>query len=427
MTRLIPLFLFLAASILTGCSGDDGGSAAAPSPTSIPTLVATSTPTEAPTAVDTETPVPPTHTATLTPTQTFRGGTATHTTTPTDTAAPEPTETGTSTPTPEPGENCCGNSLVEEGEECDDGNAAGGDGCAANCTLERVVSAPMVHGETVQMSSVSFVVQSHSQQTFRVGGPTGAEGVRSCDGTVEFLAGEIPVTQRPEDVEFEPVSVPGVACACVRAAAAERCAPALISSRPPSCDLGPECAGNPEICGNPSLCLAAHGEGNVTSGIIGCAGLEDVDYTFRALDLEGVVSCVRDGGPGPEGAGFLFTSARVGTILGTCHFDDTNPDKGPDGIPCTDDDPESTRGVVSTSVQTTGEAGGGYAGVTTIQAGILCGPMPCVTIAVGRPFSCPSLAGDPVLLGNFRLCSATAYSDSVTGGAVATSCSEQSE
>ena len=31
----------------------------------------------------------------------------------------------------------CGNGAVDPGEECDDGNTWGGDGCASNCTEER--------------------------------------------------------------------------------------------------------------------------------------------------------------------------------------------------------------------------------------------------------------------------------------------------
>jgi cysteine-rich repeat protein len=31
----------------------------------------------------------------------------------------------------------CGNSIIDFGEECDDGNLVGGDGCSANCTIER--------------------------------------------------------------------------------------------------------------------------------------------------------------------------------------------------------------------------------------------------------------------------------------------------
>ena len=30
----------------------------------------------------------------------------------------------------------CGNGLLDPGEECDDGNTSGGDGCAADCTDE---------------------------------------------------------------------------------------------------------------------------------------------------------------------------------------------------------------------------------------------------------------------------------------------------
>jgi large repetitive protein len=38
-------------------------------------------------------------------------------------------------PDPDP-DPVCGNGIVEEGEECDDGNAAGGDGCSAFCSIE---------------------------------------------------------------------------------------------------------------------------------------------------------------------------------------------------------------------------------------------------------------------------------------------------
>src|ERR1041385_1038224 len=30
----------------------------------------------------------------------------------------------------------CGDHFVDDGEECDDGNQVGGDGCARNCTIE---------------------------------------------------------------------------------------------------------------------------------------------------------------------------------------------------------------------------------------------------------------------------------------------------
>jgi cysteine-rich repeat protein len=77
------------------------------------------TPTETPTF----TPVPPTHTETptFTPVPTL-------TDTPTQTPVPP---TATNTPTATAG--LCGNSNVDAGEQCDDGNTADGDCCSATC------------------------------------------------------------------------------------------------------------------------------------------------------------------------------------------------------------------------------------------------------------------------------------------------------
>lgn len=52
-------------------------------------------------------------------------------------ACPSPATTptpGTTEPEPPPG--LCGNAVVEEGEDCDDGNLAAADGCTADCTTE---------------------------------------------------------------------------------------------------------------------------------------------------------------------------------------------------------------------------------------------------------------------------------------------------
>lgn len=38
--------------------------------------------------------------------------------------------------TPPPPSPCCGNGVIESGEACDDGNTASGDGCSATCELE---------------------------------------------------------------------------------------------------------------------------------------------------------------------------------------------------------------------------------------------------------------------------------------------------
>ena len=58
-------------------------------------------------------------------------GAADDTTTGTDTTPGTDTTTGTDTSTA-----ICGDSVVDAGEECDDGNRRAGDGCSFNCTIE---------------------------------------------------------------------------------------------------------------------------------------------------------------------------------------------------------------------------------------------------------------------------------------------------
>ncbi|MFQ5495890.1 MAG: cytochrome c peroxidase, partial [Phycisphaerae bacterium] len=50
-------------------------------------------------------------------------------------------------PTPTECVPVCGNTLVEAGEDCDDGNAVDGDGCSAFCTVETVARAGDVDGD----------------------------------------------------------------------------------------------------------------------------------------------------------------------------------------------------------------------------------------------------------------------------------------
>ncbi len=115
-----------------------------PDPTPTPDATATATPESTDTATPTASPeetATPTETATPgetpTPTET---ATPDDTATPTETATPEdtatPTETATETPTPTPTATpSCGDSAVDPGEECDDGNGALGDGCSS-CTID---------------------------------------------------------------------------------------------------------------------------------------------------------------------------------------------------------------------------------------------------------------------------------------------------
>ena len=106
-----------------------------PTATTTDTPEPTSTDTAGPTATDTASPEP-TATATDTPEPT---STDTAGPTATDTPSPEPTATATDTPTPTATATplpACGDGRLDAGEECDDGNTAGVDGCDAGCRVE---------------------------------------------------------------------------------------------------------------------------------------------------------------------------------------------------------------------------------------------------------------------------------------------------
>jgi cysteine-rich repeat protein len=153
-------------------------------------------------------------------------------------------------PTPTPGDDpICGNNRVETGEECDDGNIFGGDACAANCTEEieplRGNFDTVMTTATVQNSGVQIPVRLSGGQTFRAG--KARDEVVLGEGGVElFQPGEIPVVIKASELNFNPVAVSTVACACVRAIEV----PALL------------------------------GPGNAATGVIGCGpnGLMDIDY-----------------------------------------------------------------------------------------------------------------------------------------------------
>jgi cysteine-rich repeat protein len=163
----------------------------------------------------------------------------------------------TRTATPVGTQAICGNNVVEAGEECDDGNNFGGDGptfgepgCAANCTMERF---PFLRGtfdeeETtaiVQNIGARIQVNLSGGQTFRAG--KRRDEIVYGPGNVElFQPGEIPVVIKASELNFAPVQVATVACACVRAI--------------PAPDL--------------------FGPGNAAAGVIGCGaqGLTDINY-----------------------------------------------------------------------------------------------------------------------------------------------------
>jgi cysteine-rich repeat protein len=433
MKRLQTLFAIpLAAGMLfvAGCDNDDEPLPSGPTNTPTNTVVvvtATPTNTVPATATATDTAVPPTAThtpippATNTPTETNTPGG------PTDTPAPA-TSTPTETPTSDvPIEAICGDGVTdaEAGEECDDGNNYGGDGCAANCTLEEDITLNFGNaGNTqsqafVQTISFPLPLPITGRQIITHGSPRAQESI-GADGITNFAPGEAPLAsvilknQEGGEGLIEPILVPGVACACLRGIELNTCGGKPLLPGAPGGDNATPCTfDDPGVCdGNPDgECIPTYGPGVSAAGRVGCDGtLSELNYVVTANRQTSETVFVRSGDTVPVGVvNFAYTA--IGTILGSdCQEDPGIFENGPDGFPCTDDDPIEARGTPSLNMQTTGTAAGVVLNAnnvpgSNIEAGRNCGASPCQTTATGVAVSCEQL-----LDGNASgLCLASAF------------------
>lgn len=462
-----------------------------PPPPATFTPTNTSTPSSTATRTVTNTPLPVTETPTRTvpPTDTFTPvSTATNTPTTTATDTPSPTITATATITNTPAPAVCGNGVVEGDEECDDGgicvggdNAGtactaesqcigngvcvggsrfgvacasdadcpgsqcvrcrtyGGDGCAANCTRERVITG-LLGPDTQARVALSAL---------------GGGGLSlAIKGVQRFTIGKernglVPVVVKQEDVDLEPVQVTVPAtCACVRGAAAKSCGGTLFEADgvtlATNCTLEDNCA----ALGKPP-CAYIHGPGNSLSGTIGCAEFEPVNIRW-VQDAGGqplpappatpvgagppVITLFGTGGPG---SGLFLSTQQIGTISGNCGDQVPTPLPtcppppgapptplptptpflyGPDGIFCTDDDPQEARGVPNTIAMVTGSVGvyidnqyyggvGASCAIDTMPQRPTPPPAPTPTatfppLVLGGAFDCSQLLGEePSLVG----------------------------
>lgn len=296
-------------------------------------------------------------------------------------------------------EGLCGDGAVTGSEQCDDGNNSGGDGCAANCTFETDVT--LNYGErfesqsTAILQTVAFRLELliGGSQVLTLGQPRPQETLRN-DGGVAFAAGEMPATALIDKNvgRILPVEIPGIACACVRGIEIYTCGgqlPGLGDARQAECRFGVNC-GNED-------CRPLFGAGTYAGGIFGCDGTTDIDYAQSVDSITGERSLTRLGGEVPAGARMESVIA-IGIVMGNpiCAEDTSNANNGPDGIPCSDDDPASSRGIPSLLLETTGTAhatvmnANGVSG-RDIAEGETCGAQTCVTGADGNISSCEDL------------------------------------
>lgn len=324
----------------------------------------------------------------------------------TPTVTPTPTVTeedcGCDTPTMTPTQSgVCGNGFTEGNEACDVADNYGGDGCAANCQLEDEVTLHLggvpEHESFGLIQTGAFSIEFPLSGDLRmiVGRPSsGAHGVdHSFYGPTD-----LPIAIRLNGLAIEPSSIPGLACICVRGVELQSCggrAPALGDSSN-ICNRDASGAIEPTVCSAEDSCRATFGPGIFAAGRAGCAGVDGAGYSITLDHSAGAEQVqIFDGVSGP--AAVLDAYVALGIIAeGPCAIDVSAPGKGADGIPCTDDDPESSRGQPQVLRLTTSRAearlrnANGIAG-WTVEEGAQCGARPCVVSAEGALIDCDEL------------------------------------
>jgi cysteine-rich repeat protein len=315
----------------------------------------------------------------------------------------------TPTPTTPTGGAVCGNGARETGEECDDGNLDGGDGCAANCAREMSFDCTLgcidandngICGfdegdlddlESGAVTNGQFAVITlvfHGDMSFIAGRPRDTE-VTTTDPNLTLPPKQIPTILKPEGMRVDPIPLVGIACNCAMA----------LSNR----EFGPVLAGK---------------------GVLGCndSGLSDLSYVWTAdhdISAEDPTCATgrpEDGSPehphtgacndigkaayyesGPRSSMTMTMHMRINMApdAGRCVKDCSVADFGPDCEPCTEDD-EPTLVIIDTPMVLTTGSGVGqvlhanyYPPPVTIEG----------KVVTGRPPDCDpleaTLAADP--------------------------------
>jgi len=359
--------------------------------------------------------------------------------------------------------------------------------CAANCTTATAVPYALVAGVTLPNGTIQVNTSGatvHGDLTLAL----------PLTGTQTLYLGKekngtIPATVTADSVSFPaiPISIGGspLACACVRGIAAKTCGGTVFSDtggQATNCTPGYWDAGasgdntSDGPCPADQPCTFVHGNGNSATGVIACTAPNGLDINlnftqdntplglpisnFLVSGLQchansdcpssaatGASTCIPEpnmggynicsaypavltlsgGGTGGVGSGLLLNSTAIGDAIGACAA----------GF-CTDSDPYSARGTISTLPLTTGIAGGTFTTAdgdpgTEICAGNgssncnsfndHCDPSACTgpLTVTGQLLNCTNLtASPPVLTGTCLVGAFTSANEPTLADAVIT-------
>jgi cysteine-rich repeat protein len=328
------------------------------------------------------------------------------------------------------GDGKCGDGQMNvDGETCDDGNNFGGDGCAANCTEEDARAGVFDSTKTmavVQTQAFPITLNISGSQTFRTGKARDT-AVETVEGD-SFAPGEMPVVIKATELLFDPVSVPGLVCACVRGVPVESFGPGISAQGKIGCgengltDISyvlsqdhnttpgspgnkaaggspddAECDNTTELPGGVTASACKEGEGDTCS-------LPSNLHTGVCI---GPRTLTPAGGMAPRGSAIILNNSSISLLQdagncaekrnpnGSCTF----PQYGPDCQPCTADDEimqdanllPTTTGKSSAVVYDLNNDGTG----AIMGEGQSCFGVPCQTTGNGSIFDCDELANDP--------------------------------
>jgi len=247
---------------------------------------------------------------------------------------------------------CASDSTCTAGK-CVKCKTFGGDGCAANCTLESTVYLNVVPGTGGVPGTSGSVIHG-------AGAPL---PLTIAVGEEAFLIGKarhgiIPMVVKASSVQISPITAGTFYCSCVRGVARKTCGGTLDGD-----DCTPQFTTGDDACAGKKPCAFLLGDGNSEAGVLGCAegALTDIDVSVTQ-DSGGSSSPVvfspfiYSGGPARAGSALLFISEAIGNVGGPCTG--TSLTYGSDGEFCTDDDPYFARGAPGTFLYTTGTASG---------------------------------------------------------------------
>jgi hypothetical protein len=306
---------------------------------------------------------------------------------------------------------------VKDGTACDADTACpgancvhckpfGGDGCAANCTLETDITFDLVPGQVdsndIRPGTSGIVIHGDILNLVALSGRQALTIGKAANGL-------IPVVIKAASIRFPAMHLVSLSCFCLRGVAAKTCGGTLLEADgvTPATDCTETFAPGDSVCAGKKPCTFVYGPGNAAGGVIGCEGLDAVDVTVvrdcgatpgAPPAAPAVVATSAIAGPG---SARLWMSTALGSVVGLCNG--TAPEYGPDGEFCTSDDPVTVRGSVSTFPITTGSVTASVLN-SSDTAGATLGPFS----ANGAPFSCVNLGDAQVsgaaLVGSFTAC-----------------------